>query len=169
MGDMNSVEQANNIWKTFDSGDIHVDCEGDWFYQGNRITREDILELFYDHLQTSANNSYVIVWEQQRCALRVDDTPFVITRVDRRSAGGATGEQFLLTLKHVSAPEVLDPGSLWVGKNHVLYARIRSGLFIARFSRPGYYQMAVWIQEDPATGQFFLEANGERHRIASQE
>jgi uncharacterized protein len=169
VGQMNTVEQASDIWKTFDSGDIYVDCEGDWFYQNNRITREDILESFYDHLQASAENSYVIVWEQQRCALRVDDTPFVITRVDRRSTGSAAGEQFLLTLKHVSAPEVLDPGSLWVGKDHVLYARIRSSLLRARFSRPAYYQIAAWIQEDPATGQFFLEANGERHWIVSQE
>lgn len=163
------MEQASNIWKTLDSGDIYVDSEGDWFYQGNRITREDILQSFYDRLQMSADNSYVIVWEQQRCALRVDDTPFVIARVDRRSTGGAIGEQFQLTLKHLPAPEVLNPDSLWVGKDHVLYARIRSGLFIARFSRPAYYQIAAWIQDDPATGQFFLEANGERHWIASLE
>jgi hypothetical protein len=30
---------------------IHVDNEGDWYYQGNRIIREEILKLFYDNLQ----------------------------------------------------------------------------------------------------------------------
>ena len=149
----------------FGAGDIYVDAEGDWFYQGNKIIREDILAFFYDHLEYSADGLFTIVWKDQRCVLKVDDTPWMITRVDRSPSGEEGGEQFKVTLKHLPTPEFLDPKSLWVGKDNVLYARVRSGRFPARFSRPAYYQIGEWIQEDPASGDFFLELKGERYPI----
>ncbi len=158
-------EQTGSVLKTFDSGEITVDSEGDWFYQGNRITREDILEFFYDHLVASDDNSYAVVWKNQRCPVSVDDTPFVISRVDRHSADEQMGEQFVLTFKHLSGMEVLNPAALLVGKNNVLYAKVKSGRFSARFSRPAYYQLAAYIQEDAETGQFYLEVNDERHPV----
>jgi uncharacterized protein len=158
-------ELTDTVLKTFDSGEIHVDSEGDWFYQGNRITREDILEFFLDHLVASDNNSYEIVWKNQRCPVVVDDTPFVIARVDRQSGDEQTGERFILSLSHLSGNEVLNPATLRVGKNNVMYANVRSNRHLARFSRPAYYQLAAYIQEDVESGQFYLEINGERHAI----
>jgi uncharacterized protein len=169
MGERTGTEQELASWKAFAAGDIHVDTEGDWSYQGNKIIREDILAFFYEHLERASDNSYTINWRGQRCDLKVDDTPFVITRVDRELSREGSGESFLLAIKHVTAPEALDPKSLWVGKDNVLYANIRSGRIPARFSRPAYYQLAEWIQEDAATGQFFLEINGERHPISYQQ
>jgi hypothetical protein len=52
-----------------------VDSEGDWFYQGNRITREDILQFFYDRLVANDDGSYTVEWNNQRCPVTVDDTP----------------------------------------------------------------------------------------------
>lgn len=161
-------EQDGTLMNEFDSGQIYVNAEGDWFYQGNRIIREDILEFFYDHLTVGEKHSYAIVWKNQRCALEVDDTPFVVSRVDRRSVEGQMGEQFVLSLKHLSRSEVLDPGTLRVGDHNVLYARVRSGRFLARFSRPAYYQLAAWINEDAESGEFYLDVNGERHPVLVQ-
>jgi uncharacterized protein len=158
-------EQTGNVLKTFDSGGIYVDSDGDWFYQGHRITREDILQFFYDHLVAGDDNSYAVVWKNQRCPLSVDDTPFVISRVDRRSADEQMGERFELTLRHISGVEVLTPGTLRVGENNVLYAKVKSGRYLARFSRPAYYQLAAYIQEDAETGQFYLEVDGERYQV----
>jgi hypothetical protein len=95
----------------------------------------------------------------------VDDTPFVIARVDRQSGDEQTAERFILSLRHLSGNEVLNPATLRVGKNNVLYANVRSSRHLARFSRPAYYQLAAYIQEDAETGQFYLEINGERHAI----
>jgi hypothetical protein len=149
--------------------DIYVDAEGDWFYQGNKIIREDILAFFYDHLEYTADGLFAIVWNDQRCVLKVDDTPWVVTRVDRGTSEEEGGEQVRVTLKHLSAPEFLEPKSLWVGQDNVLYARVRSSRFPARFSRPAYYQFAEWIQEDPVSGDFFLELKGERYPIQFRE
>ncbi len=145
--------------------DISVDLEGNWSYRGNQITREDILELFYDNLQLTADGKYLIEWQNQRCLLEVADTPFVIGSVDR--AETSSNDRILLRLRHISAPEELDPAGLWVGADNVLYCRIRQGRWVARFSRPAYYQLAQWIEEDPQKGQFFLPVGGTKYLIAS--
>jgi len=144
---------------------IYVDAEGDWYYQGNKIIHPNILEFFCEHLGLNADGSYVVEWQQSRCLLGVEDTPLVITRVDRRRAGGSEKEEILLMLKHLPTQELLDPASLVVGKDHVLYCKVRSGQFPARFSRPAYYQLAEWIEEDPETGDYYLELNKHRHVI----
>jgi hypothetical protein len=146
-------------------GNIYVDNEGDWYYQGNKIIREEILELFYDNLQLSPEGQFLIEWRQTRCALDVEDTPFVISRVDRCRTADTGEEKILLSLKHLSLQETLDPTGLHVGKDNVLYCRVLSGRFPARFSRPAYYQFAEWIEEDPATAAFYIEINNKRHVI----
>jgi uncharacterized protein len=144
---------------------MHVDREGDWYYQGNRIIREDILGLFYENLQLGPDGRFLIEWRQTRCLLDAEDTPFVISRVDRSRKADSNEEIILLSLKHLSLPDTLDPTDLHVGEDNVLYCRVLSGRFPARFSRPAYYQLAEWIEEDPGTGVFYLEINHERHMI----
>ncbi|MCK8602463.1 DUF1285 domain-containing protein [Desulfoferrobacter suflitae] len=145
--------------------EIFVDAEGDWFHKGSKITRDDILELFYEHLSLTPENEFIIDWRGKRCSLDVADTPFVISRVDRTAS--QEGEAILLTLRHIKAPVRLVPETLYVGHANILYCRIRAGRFPARFSRPAYYQLAEWIGEDPAHGQFFLELNGKSYPIAT--
>ena len=145
---------------------IRVDEEGDWYHQGSLIFREDILELFYANLHLSRENGFLIRWRGTQCTLDVADTPFVVTRADRkRSESGEEG--IFLTFKHLRESELLDPSTLCVGRENILYCRIRGGIFTARFSRPAYYQMAEWIGEDAQSGDFYLELGGSRHLIRS--
>jgi uncharacterized protein len=144
---------------------IFVDAEGDWYYQGNKIIRPDILEFFCEHLGLDADGNYLLEWQQTRCLLGVEDTPLVITRVDKRRAEASEQGAILLMLKHLPAQELLDPASLVVGKDNVLYCKVRSGQLPARFSRPAYYQLAEWIEEDPETGDYYLELNNHRYVI----
>jgi uncharacterized protein len=153
-------------WLSTDtSGAITVDAEGDWYYQGNKIIRPDILEFFCEHLRLNADGDYMLEWRQNRCLLKVEDTPLVITRVDRMRAEPPEQERILLVLKHLRSRELLDPASLVVGKDNVLYCKVRAGHFPARFSRPAYYQLTEWIEQDPETGGFYLELNQQRHAI----
>jgi uncharacterized protein len=151
------------------SSGITVDCEGDWYYQQDKIIRQDILELFLSNLDLSSGGDFVIAWRGQRCALEVTDTPFIVSRVDRITLDETNHEEILIQLKHLPGPEVLDPSSLQVGEDNVPYCSIRSGKFRARFSRPAYYQLAAWIECDPDTGAFYLELNGNRFPIAIAE
>jgi len=145
--------------------EIYVDEEAEWFHRGAKIIREDILELFYEHITYSEKHGYLIEWRNSRCALDVADTPFVISRVDR-IAESQDHARVLLTLRHIKNPEPLAPATLRVGEHNVLYCRVRDGKFPARFSRPAYYQLAEWIAEERDSGRFFLEINGTKHYIA---
>lgn len=42
------------------SSGIYVDEEGDWYYQNDRIIREDILELFLSNLSLAANGLFAL-------------------------------------------------------------------------------------------------------------
>ncbi len=145
--------------------DIYVDREGDWYYRGDKIIREDILQVFLSNLRLASEGGYVIDWRGQRCALGVADTPFIITRVDRVRSEKEEREAILIRLKHLPDPEFLDPSTLRIGEGSVPYCTVRNGQFRARFSRPAYYQLAEWIEWDNDADSFYLELNGIRFSI----
>lgn len=138
------------------SSDIFVDEEGDWFNEGIPLSREDIVQFFLEHVQELPDGSYAIVWGGSRCGLRAADTPFVVSRVDSTGGSDPGAGSILLKLKHLPELVVLDAGTLVSAANSVLYCRIREGRRRARFSRPAYYQLAQWIEEDASTGGFCL-------------
>jgi len=144
---------------------ITVDKEGVWHYEGRELIRRDIVEYLLENVVLGKDGKYVIETETGCCELDVADTPFVISRVDRVTRESSGEEQILLFLRHLSSKEVLDPETLHVGAENVLYCRIRRGIFPARFSRPAYYEFAAWVQEDDRTGEFFIELNGKHYPI----
>ncbi len=143
---------------------IRVDENGDWFYNGSRIFRPDILETLYEKLELLPTGEYVLSDLKERCLLDVADTPFVVSRVDleRDNSGG---ERIMIGLKNLSRSEILDPATLKTGKGNVLYCTMAGGRFPGRFSRPAYYQLADFIREDESGQGFFIELGGKRHPI----
>jgi uncharacterized protein len=148
---------------------IFVDAEGDWYHDGNRILRENIIALFLQSLSLNPSGKYEIQCNQERYELEAADTPFVVSRVDRELSADSGKEEILLRFRHLSQVEPLDSSSLTVGKGNILYCTVRNGRFPARFSRPAYYQLAQWIEEDSETCRFVLILNGIRHSIAYSE
>jgi len=144
---------------------ITVDEEGNWFYQGNPIIREDILQLFYEHLKVTPGNGYFIEWQGKLNSIDVADTPFVITRVDWDETPQGINNLWI-TLKHLPEKEILDPSTLFINDQNVLYCKIRNGLFTARFSRPAYYQIAQLIEEE--NGAFVIKVGSKKFSIKTQ-
>jgi len=104
-------------------------------------------------------------FKDQVCHLDVEDTPHVIVRTDFVS-GSSHGEEDHFVLRFTDdSEEDLDPKTLSIGPGHVLYCKLRNGKFKARFSRPGYYQLAQYFQEEPETGRFFLFLNEEKYYV----
>jgi hypothetical protein len=139
---------------------ILVDREGRWFHKGAEMVRREIIRFFYDHLEVDALGRYVIHLGGERCYLDVEDTPFVVQRVQFQESGGR--ETFLLSLND-DTREVLHPESLCVGDENVLYCKVKEGRFVARFHRPAYYQLAEFVEEED--GKFYLPLNGRKHLI----
>lgn len=138
---------------------IQVDAEGRMSHQGAPMIHPGILELIYEsvHLEDGV---YVLRLGKQVCQLEVADTFFVVARAEL-----AEGE-VALTLNDGSR-ETLDPGSLWIGRDDVLYCRVKGGRFPARLLRPAYYQVAELVAEGPEG--FALELGGRRHPLPRRE
>lgn len=145
--------------------EIFVDEEGNWYHNGSKIIREDIIRLFLENITLEEGRGFVINYRGNRCLLDASDTPFIIARVDRHQETKHGEERIMLKLRYIEEPELLDPATLWVGQDNVLYCRIRNGRLPARFSRPAYYQLAEWIEEDPASGEFYIRVHNERYPI----
>lgn len=147
---------------------IYVDKEGTWFHKGAPIIHRGFLLLFYKLIHLDQDGRYIIKFNEQTCVLDVEDTPFVILRTT--FVQGATEEhsdRFVLDLID-ETQEVLDPATLTVAADHVMYCKVRDGQFDARFSRPSYYQLAQHIQQDPVSDRFFLPLNGATYYIGQK-
>ena len=146
---------------------IVIDKEGDWYYQGSRMYRADIVSHLCQHLRRDESSGlYIIQMGQQRCYLEVEDAPLVVTGVSpREKREGSTPKELLLAIKHLESLESLDPQSLWVGEENVLYCRVKEERIPARFLRPAYYQLAEFIHEDREQGRFYLLVGGEQYYI----
>ncbi len=144
---------------------IYVDKEGNWFHNDAPIIHREVLALFYESLDIDEQGRYIISFKGQVCRLDVEDTPYVIVRTDFVS-GSPQGEKDRFVLRFTDdSKEDLAPETLSIGPEHVLYCKIRGGKFKARFSRPGYYQLAQYFQEEPETGRYFLCLNDKEYYV----
>jgi hypothetical protein len=144
---------------------IRVDENGDWFYNGNRIFRPEVLEALYGELDRLPTGEFTL---SGRFLLDVADTPFVVSRVDleRDNSGG---ERIIIRFRNISRLEPLDPGTLAIGNGNILYCRVFGGRFLARYSRPAYYQLAEFVIEDETGRGFYIDLNGNRYSIAQND
>lgn len=138
---------------------IRFGKDGEWYADDERITNRRIASLFSRCLRREADGRYAIRMADEHAVVEIEDTPFVITGVSRESAG-----TLAISLNDETS-ETLDPETLRVGRDNVLYARVKGGAEEARFLRPAYYQIAAFLSE-PQPGRFVLELGGAVYVVA---
>jgi len=131
---------------------IRIDKNGIWFYKGNEMLRRDIVNLFYDHLSIDESGRHVIELGNERCVIDVEDAPYIVKTVNKIDA-------YIEIILNDSKREILDPESLYVGRDNIMYCSVREGKFRARFSRAAYYQIAEFIKYESDKGAFYLTMN----------
>ncbi|NLN60966.1 MAG: DUF1285 domain-containing protein [Deltaproteobacteria bacterium] len=142
--------------------DIKIDKDGVWYYRGAEMLRADIVQYLYGYLKKTPGGSYYLeVSEHDRCEIDVEDTAFVVKSVERVRADTSQEEVIHLSLSDGSS-EVLEPDTLTISEENVLYCRIKKNSFRARFSRKSYYQMISDVQYDDQVEKYFLNINGKR-------
>jgi hypothetical protein len=115
-----------------------------------------------------SDGTYVIEWSGQRCFVEVEDTAYVVWSLTFKDQGASGGPGFVLGLSD-DTNEYLNPETLYVGEDNVLYCRVK-GIgreFPARFNRASYYQLAEHIEEEG--GEFFLSVDGTRYFIKARQ
>ncbi len=139
---------------------IRIDYEGRWFYEDKEIINPGVLQSFSEALELCDDGRYRIVLGNEICYVEVEDTPFVVMTVRGDNAQG-----FMLILNSGRAYP-LDPATLTIGRDNILYALLPGGMPV-RLSRPAYYQLAMAMEEGP-NGEIFLQVGQQRYPILMQ-
>lgn len=144
-----------------ENSDIKIDKEGNWYFRGALMFRKEILSVFFEHLRVDESGKYYIELGPESCYLDVEDTAFVVKSAYKQKLDGDTREQIYVQLTDDSW-EKLDLRSLYMGNENIPYCMVKNGKFAARFSRKGYYQLAVYIENDEKDGSFYIRQNDEK-------
>jgi uncharacterized protein len=147
-----------------ENSEIKIDKEGIWYYKGAHMFRKEILCVFFEHLKIDECGKYLIELNEERCYLDVEDTVFVVGAVYKTKLPDDGRYQIDVILTDDSC-EKLEMNSLHIGKDNVLYCRVKEGKFAARFSRNSYYQLAEFIEQSENGNHFFINLNGEQYFI----
>ncbi len=141
---------------------IYIDKDGKWFHKGIEMIHKGIVNEFYRSLTAGSHGEYIIVLGEEKCFVEVEDTPFLVTRVEFDSTEKSEEKHIILYLID-ETKEILDPETLSVGDGNVLYCRIKNNTFKARFNRSAYYQLASLIKEEG--DKYYLPLNNKKHYI----
>ena len=145
-----------------ESGKISFRRDGNWYSDDERIDNPRIALLFSKSIRRGPDGNYYLQVADERAPITVEDTPYVVKTVEDDGAGG-----FVLVTNDEER-EPLDPLSLEVGPGNVLYCRVKSGQFRARFLRPAYYHLSDHFLAD--AGETFSILVGDKRypiRIAA--
>jgi uncharacterized protein len=142
---------------------IFVSKEGKWYHDGAEIIHRPIFLWMIQSLEKTEDGLFIVHLNNQKCFLEVEDTPLVVQKVDLIQEGPEKIAHIRLSLNDESQ-EILDPKTLKISSESVLYCTVKNNQFPARFLRPAYYQIAENITENE-TGGFVLLINDRRYPI----
>ena len=128
---------------------LRLDSEGNWFCADGEITHPRTMQLFSRSIKKTPAGGYQLVIGKESCPIEVEDTPFMVRRVD------FSPDRIFLTLND-DTEEILDLSSLKIGENHILYCRVKGGEFPARFLRKAYYQLADRVEYNQKWGYYLV-------------
>jgi hypothetical protein len=146
-----------------EESEIKIDKEGAWYYRGAHMFRKEILCIFFENLKIDECGKYLIELDEERCYLDVEDTAFVVSAVYKTGLPKNDHDSIYVLLTDDSL-EILDLSTLQIGKDNVLYCRVKEGKFRARFSRKSYYQLAEFVEQS-GEDIFFIRLNGQKYFI----
>lgn len=121
---------------------IRFGRDGRWYSDDEPIVNPRIADLFARHITRAEDGSWWLRIGDERAKIVVDDTPFVVTRVD-----GDPQRGFRITLNDRST-EDLAPSSLAFGDGDVLYCDVKSGTYRARFLRAAQSELLGHVTAD---------------------
>jgi uncharacterized protein len=136
---------------------LRIDRDGAWFHDDEQITHEGILANLRDGLRADAQGHFIQVGPA-RIPVEVEDTPFIVERVEVEETGLAA------TLNDMSRePVALD--TLRVDERGIPRCRVKDGRFAARLSRAATYQLLQHVAGGEAGAGATLVLGGQRYRV----
>ena len=149
------------FWAIDSTRKISFGKDGWWYANDERIENRRINVLFSQHLQKTSEGAYEIQIGWDKATVVIDDAPYVVTRVTGDSRQG------LILRLNDESEELLDPTTLAISQENVLYCQVKNKAHTARFLRPAYYQLAEYLQEDEENGTVRLQLQDRTYPIAT--
>src|SRR5271166_6423293 len=143
-----------------ESGKISFRKDGSWYTDDERIDNPRIAMLFSQSIRQNPDGSFFLQVAEERASITVEDTPYVVVSLEDARDGG-----FALVLND-GTREPLDPTTLAVGADNVLYTRVKDGKYRARLLRPAYYHLSGNFETD-TSGRFFIQLGGKKYPLNS--
>ncbi|HEY8515182.1 MAG TPA: DUF1285 domain-containing protein [Candidatus Binatia bacterium] len=137
---------------------IRFGRDGRWYADDAPIENQRIADLFSRHVTREQDGSWWLRIGDERAKIVVEDTPYVVTRVDGDAEAG-----FRITLNDGTS-EPLAASSLTLGKDDVLYVDVKGGAFRARFLRAAQAELLSHVEMDG--DRFVLRLPSGTHEIA---
>src|SRR5438067_12477223 len=106
--------------------DLRIDGDGEWYDEGVQVTHPGILANLRSNLKKDADGYFIQT--RVRIPVKVDDAPWVVTRIERRS-------EVLHAVLNDGSEERVDPASIRLGRSDAPYCTVKDGAFEARVSR----------------------------------
>ena len=150
-----------------DKAPFFISSNGTWFYQGSPISRKSLVKLFASVLRREEDGSFWLVTPVERVAVAVADAPFMVIRANRTNSGSTQKLELFTNTDDTIVVDVEHP--IYVETNPATgepapYAIVRNGLR-GRITRSVFYDLVIWSEEEPESGEYFLRSMGEKFVI----
>lgn len=123
--------------------DIVIKANGDWFYNGSRITRKPLVKLFASVIKKEGDE-YFLVTPVEKVRIQVEDQPFLVTHWEQLTTD--EGQQAIALETNLDDKVMLSPKTPLVLEGDALLVTIRRNLQ-ARVNRNVFYQWVEMAQE----------------------
>ncbi len=135
---------------------LRIDVDGDWYDDDVAVTHEGILANLRAGLRRDAQGYFIQT--RVRIPVEVADTPFVVTRFERR------GDGFAVFLND-GTDETVDPDTIRVGARDVPYCAVKGGRFEARLSRAAAHQLWALAEHDEGEARSVLRQGSREYSL----
>lgn len=127
---------------------IRIDKQLRWWHEGGEILHPRLLEFLQRHLRYESNSGFFLEDKEGRVAVEVEDTPFLAHAVS------VDGQGLAVRLPN-GETRTLDSGSLRIGENGGLYAKVLPEGYEVRLSRQAHERL-LQRHLTQKNGKFFL-------------
>ncbi|RUO57909.1 DUF1285 domain-containing protein [Pseudidiomarina insulisalsae] len=135
---------------------LHIDGEGNWFYQNSPIKRQRLIKLFASVL-ICKDGEHFLVTPVEKVKISVADAPLIVTQWQRVAADNQTVIQ---VTTNIDSKYPLSADYPLVLKEDLPYIQLDHGL-LAKIHRNVYYQWAEIAEIDSASGTARLRSGSE--------
>ena len=149
---MPSKNKIERVWN------YHIDVEGIVWHDGTEMEDPWLLKFFMEKMTRLPDGRFQALCQGETCLIQAEDVPYVIQSIE-------VSPQKVILKFPGGYQEELNPNTLVVGKENVLYCKVRAGEFEARFNRKSYLELAKQIEVDPKEKKYYLKLSGQKYLI----